>query len=966
VLTVAHNKFERNGAMVEEQYATHIALDIEGNQREVIDANDRVVMRYDYSIAGPEQGENGKPTNTNRVHQASMEAGERWMLNDVTGKPIRAWDSRNHQFRTAYDSLRRPTESFLQEDNGPEVLIARTLYGESQANPETKNQRGKVVQLFDQAGVVTTEDYDFKGNLLSISLQLAKDYKNTLDWSANPELETETFTGHTTYDALNRPISATSPDGSIYRPTFNEANLLEKVDVNLRGAATATSFVTNIDYDAKGQRMLIEYGNGVRTTYGYDPLTFRLMQLQTLRSTEPLQDLRYTYDPVGNIIHIQDDAQQTIYFKNQVVESHNDYVYDAIYRLIEAQSREHIGQASQPETTWSDEFRVKLPHPQDGQAMRRYTERYEYDPVGNFEKMIHQATNGNWTRTYAYNEASLLEFAKHSNRLSSTIVGRTTGDLPPEIYPYDAHGNMLAMAHLPHMDWDFKDRLRHVSLGGGGDAYYVYDAGGQRIRKVVEKNGGTLIEERIYLGGFEVFRQRNGAGTVTLERETLHVMDDKQRIALIETKTKDTSQPPTPNPQPLIRYQFGNHLGSASLELDGAGQIISYEEYYLYGSTSYQAGRSGAEVSLKRYRYTGKERDEETGFSYHGARYCAAWLGVWIAADPSGVSTSTGLNLYVYARANPVVFRDPDGREPEGYHIEGHVHSSDPWGGEEEWQTFAGKAAHILIAWDYRRKNPDHEVYTNFFSIASILRQSGAGDPAKVDKDLRALKPDITDITTKEVYEIKPKGAANWNVAFKEAVEYQKGLNQGLAGRRGYREGFSLGMSYFGGELGVKFEGGVAGWRLVWALTGPGVIQYSLQRLNPKKQSEAGFKEAYENGWWVEVSEPEMKQHAKRYYEAIESYLGTDAFLSRMEGTYGAALDLYGMVTSGMLMGAILDSLGGWGAVPQRSAPGAPAPAPTPAITPSAPPARVIPLRPAAPPAPAQPPPQVVPLKKAA
>ena len=45
-------------------------------------------------------------------------------------------------------------------------------------------------------------------------------------------------------------------------------------------------------------------------------------------------------------------------------------------------------------------------------------------------------------------------------------------------------------------------------------------------------------------------------------------------------------------------------------------QIISYEEYYPYGSTSYQAGRSAAEVSLKRYRYTGMERDEETGL-YH-------------------------------------------------------------------------------------------------------------------------------------------------------------------------------------------------------------------------------------------------------------------------------------------------------------------------------------------------------------
>ena len=42
------------------------------------------------------------------------------------------------------------------------------------------------------------------------------------------------------------------------------------MEANLRGAAVATPFVTDIDYDAKGQRTLIDYGNGVRTTYEYD------------------------------------------------------------------------------------------------------------------------------------------------------------------------------------------------------------------------------------------------------------------------------------------------------------------------------------------------------------------------------------------------------------------------------------------------------------------------------------------------------------------------------------------------------------------------------------------------------------------------------------------------------------------------------------------------------------------------
>ena len=114
---------------------------------------------------------------------------------------------------------------------------------------------------------------------------------------------------------------------------------------------------------------------------------------------------------------------------------------------------------------------------------------------------------------------------------------------------------------------------------------------------------------------------------------------------------------------PVQRYQLGNHLGSASLELDEDGGLISYEEYHPYGTTSYQAMNSTAEVSLKRYRYTGKERDEETGFYYHGARYYAPWVGRWTAADPSGLVD--GPNLYLYARGSPVGLSDPNGNQSE-------------------------------------------------------------------------------------------------------------------------------------------------------------------------------------------------------------------------------------------------------------------------------------------------------------
>ena len=121
-LSIAHNRFIPRGANpgdppTEEFYSTRTAFDIEGNQREIVDANDRVVMRYDYDMLGT------------RIHQASMEAGERWMLNNVSGKPLYAWDSRDHQFHIVYDPLQRPINAFLREGSGPDLLIGLTIYG---------------------------------------------------------------------------------------------------------------------------------------------------------------------------------------------------------------------------------------------------------------------------------------------------------------------------------------------------------------------------------------------------------------------------------------------------------------------------------------------------------------------------------------------------------------------------------------------------------------------------------------------------------------------------------------------------------------------------------------------------------------------------------------------------------------------------------------------------------------------
>ena len=110
-----------------------------------------------------------------------------------------------------------------------------------------------------------------------------------------------------------------------------------------------------------------------------------------------------------------------------------------------------------------------------------------------------------------------------------------------------------------------------------------------------------------------------------------------------------------------------NHLGSAGMELDEVGAVISYEEYHPYGSTAFHAMRGTVEVSAKRYRYTGKEKDEETGLYYHGARYYAAWLGRWTSADPLGVTQPgrADLDLFAYVRGRPLSNVDRTGLDDD-------------------------------------------------------------------------------------------------------------------------------------------------------------------------------------------------------------------------------------------------------------------------------------------------------------
>jgi RHS repeat-associated protein len=660
----------------------------------------------------------------NLLFQHSMDTGDRWMLNDAAGKSMLAWDFNQREdtnnafldeqrlYTTNYDSLHRPTELWLgiETISTPAVeqyVVERFEYIDTGhfspfadiAEVKNRNLCGQLYKHYDPSGLVQVKLIDFKGSPLEVQRRLVSDQTVSFtDWQTNPDtkLETETYIQLTEYDALKRMtrlynwhlLTTVEKRVAVYEPRYNERGALVSEDLvvgakrnsaasgkrydEVAGVTQRNEVIKVIGYDAKGQRQYLKLGNGTVTQYDYDPETFRLSQLRTTRPTieltfpqyhanlndaRVLQQLYYSYDPVGNITEIYDEAYKPAFFQNALIEPRSLYEYDALYRLTKASGRENGAASGSPPQIEGTPQEISFPVTATD-ALRKYTQEYRYDEVGNILQMSHVAgALGNWTRYYCY--------AQDSNRLLRTWEGddnwNSINTTKKTTYQYDTHGNMLNLANVApgqFLRWDQRDMIASLDLEGGGDAYYQYDAGKQRTRKTLVRSGGNDVEERIYLGGLEIYR-RTLNGALIEEIETLHLFDAEQRLLMVdqilETNNARLSE------GNLYRYILNNHLGSSTLEVDDVAGIISYEEYHPYGTTAYQSGRNAAEVKLNRYRYTGMERDEESGLSYHTARYYLPWLGRWVSCDPAGLSD--GPNVFQYANSSPVLRYDTTGQQ---------------------------------------------------------------------------------------------------------------------------------------------------------------------------------------------------------------------------------------------------------------------------------------------------------------
>ncbi|MHC2282135.1 RHS repeat-associated protein [Bradyrhizobium diazoefficiens] len=607
----------------------------------------------------------------------SVDAGIRWSLADVNAAPAYTHDQRGTSVLVEHDGRGRPTLTRVLIAGAPASIVAeRFIYGDSLdagdatpvTTPERRNLIGQLCITFDGAGRLDVIGKALSGGTTAAVSRLARDVTAIPDWSAgtattwaalfaalDPKLETETFTTMARFDALDQPLTRVDPGGLTTNWRYRRDGLIAGVTA-ARAGKQARAYLAATDYNAKDQQLWAEFGDSdsgmLRTDYRYDPDNFRLTGIATIRQSDgvKLQDLTYWGDPVGNITTVIDAAAPAsrIFHANQEITPDQDFTYDSLYRLIGNSGRAKTGYTLAMAAA-GDYGSYFNPQRKDPSALERYRMSYDYDAAGNLWRSRYAATSSQWTQT--------LTIALDSNRGAATESGLDG--------LFDAAGNQLKFqgGAAPTLAWSWANRLASVTLvareGSESDAqYFAYDAAGIRSRKLTRRLvGGTMTsEETITLGDLAIHRKlRDGA--VVEEWRSARVRDDERCIAELVDWTVGT--PPSGVSAQEERYQLDNMIHSSTMEVNGDGAIISYEEYAPFGVTVYAAGASFAEVSLKSHRYAGHDRDKATGLYYYGARYYAPWLLRWLSPDPAG--DIDGINLYAFVGGSPVSHTDIGG-----------------------------------------------------------------------------------------------------------------------------------------------------------------------------------------------------------------------------------------------------------------------------------------------------------------
>ncbi len=276
-------------------------------------------------------------------------------------------------------------------------------------------------------------------------------------------------------------------------------------------------------------------------------------------------------------------------------------------------------------------------------------QNYSYDSLNRLQSATETANNTStvtWKQTFDYDRFGNRRFDANNtttlpanNGIYNPNIGADNKFLVSEGYNYDSEGNLTSNPESQLFQYDAENHQTQVTnTAAQTSANYQYDGGGKRVRK-------TFGNE-----------------------ETIFVYDAFGKMIAEYSNVIDTTRPKTTS------YLTTDALGSPRIITNSIGQVISRHDYMPFGeevtanvggrtTTQGYAGNDGV-----KQKFTGYERDIESGLDYAQARYFSSKHGRFTSVDPLAASANVKdpqtLNRYSYGNNSPYKFTDPLGLSP--------------------------------------------------------------------------------------------------------------------------------------------------------------------------------------------------------------------------------------------------------------------------------------------------------------
>jgi RHS repeat-associated protein len=403
------------------------------------------------------------------------------------------------------------------------------------------NTRGRLARVWDLSGTLHTS-YDMRGRV---------------NWSTREAIDPITgtaapFTTYLTYDPLDRLAAVTYPDGDSATYGYNAGDKLNRIGggagVNAGGV---DAILADARYAPSGQRLQWDLGNGLSTRYAYDNRG-RITSLSTgsgLPDVDPIQDLGYGFDDVGNLTGVTDRRTTDLVPAGNLRRNTRLFSYDDVYRLTGVQHA----------------FNDPAEDPANDASLT-----YRYDRIGNLLEKTATLDN---TDEAGLPTANVGLYGYGGAAGASNRIGGADGESTPGPHAvtsiddgafdtgilYDGVGNVTDFFDLT-LTWDFSNRLVRAE-NDQMTARYTYDHTGRRASRRVDFKDtadtlDTATKSTLYIG--KHFEVRDAGQPVK------YVLEGKRKIARILGTLNDDTETRTQR----IRLNSGWNVVGLLVEAD--------------------------------------------------------------------------------------------------------------------------------------------------------------------------------------------------------------------------------------------------------------------------------------------------------------------------------------------------------------------------------------------------------------